>query len=275
MYKLIIMQDTTNPTNLIIEPYSTWVAAGLTTHDLTSKVDIKEIKYTPINGLNKKLIFRNVEDADDWITLNHNHPNNWKYAYNFIPNVEIFDSEEEIIQVNPFAATYCKPLAGNSPQIFAPCIVNNDTNLTNWNNVFRVLYDNGNVTIPGGGVIHVTSGMWPVYIRSIYNQFSSVNQYPITSTAEGLNFGIVNYAGWGGGTVLNSLYTLYYSRYIDELYNKDTKIASILVNLSSSDIANIKFNDKILIKNTTYMIRKIEYRPGAISKIELLTIRNL
>ena len=275
MYKLIIMQDTDNPTNLIIEPYKTWVDAGLNTHDLTNKVDIKEIKYTPISGLNKRLIFRNVEDADDWITLNHNHPNDWKYAYNFIPNIEIFDKEEEIIQVNPFAATYCKPLADVIPQIFAPCIVNNDTNLTTWNNVFRVLYDNGNVTIPGGGVVYVSSGMWPVHSRTIYNQFASVNSYPINSTTDGLNFGLVHYHGWGSGTVLNSLYTVYYSRYIDELYHKDTKIATILVNLNSSDISKIKFNDKVLIKNKKYRIRKIEYRPGAISKMELLTIKDL
>ena len=275
MYKLIIIQDTDNPTNLIIEPYINWVDAGLNTHDLTNKVDIKEIKYNPIAGLNKRLIFRNVEDADDWITLNHNHPNDWKYAYNFIPNIEIFDKEEEIIQVNPFAATYCKPLADVIPQIFAPCIVNNDTNLTTWNNVFRVLYDNGNVTIPGGGRVYVSSGMWPVNNRYIYNQFASVNSYPINSTTDGLNFGLVHYHGWGSGTVLNSLYTVYYSRYIDELYHKDTKIATILVNLNSSDISKIKFNDKVLIKNKKYRIRKIEYRPGAISKMELLTIKDL
>ena len=274
MYKLIIMQDTTNPTNLIIEPYSNWVDSGLNAHDLTSKVDIKEIKYTPITGLNKKLIFRNVEDTDDWITLNHNHPNNWKYAYNFIPNIEIFDSEEEIIQVNPFAATLCEPLTNEIPLIFAPCIISNNTTLPAWNNVFRVLYDNGNVTIPNNGEIK-TNDWWPLPDRLIYNQFSSVNSYPINSTTEDLNFGLVHYSGWGGGTVLNSLYTLYYSRYIDELYHKETKIASILINLTSSDIAKIRFNDKVLIKNKKYMIRKIEYRPGAISKIELLTIKDL
>jgi len=273
MYKLIIMQDATNPSNLIIEPYRTWVDSGTALHDLTSKVDIKEIKYKPITGLNKKISFTFTEDTPDWITINHNNPNKWQYPYNFTPNIEIFDSKEEIIQVKPFAATYCKALSPEI-QIFAPHIVNQDTSLTNWPNAFRVLYDNGTVNIPGSGYINC-SGFWPINSSVIYNQFSSTNIYPITSSSEGLNFGTVSYSGWGGGTVLNSLYTLYYGRYIDELYHKDTKIVSILVNLNSSDIANMQFNDTVLIKNKKYRIRKIEYRPGAISKMELLTIKDL
>lgn len=269
MFKLVIMQDESNATNLLIEPYKDWVDAGNLVN-LTNKVDDTEIKYTPIDGLAKKLIFKLKEDENDWITINHNKPNDWKYSYNFTPDIEIFDKEMELIEVSPFSATYCKPV-DISVQILAPAIINNDTSVDNFVNNFRVLYDNGSFNVINSAYV---ASPWYSGI-SVYNQFSSSNEYPITSLTESVNYGVVNYIGWGGGAVLNSLFNVYWFKYIDELYHKDTRIVKIEAYLNADDISKIKFNDIILIKNKKFRIHKIEYRAGAMSKLELITIKDL
>ena len=47
MFKLVILVDENNPTNLLIEPYADWVGAG-NELDWTNKIDKDEFLYTPI-----------------------------------------------------------------------------------------------------------------------------------------------------------------------------------------------------------------------------------
>jgi len=267
MFKLVIAKDENNPNNLIIEPYKDWVDAGNLVN-LTNKVDDTELKYTPIDGLSKRLIFKLKEDEPDWITTNHNNPNDWKYSHNEINDIEIFDEVEEVIEVKELSATYVKSLFGG--ELFAPQIVDIDVN-DNWENKMRIMYDNGVQTL----ITDNYSDGADFYNETDYLLFSMVDSYPINAnTSNSYNFGVVNYAG-AGGAVLNSLYNVYWLKYIDELYHKDTRIVKVEAYLTADDISKIKFNDIILIKNKKYRIHKIEYRAGAMSKLELITIKDL
>lgn len=267
MFRLVIMQDGNNPKNLIIEPYKDWVDAGNLVN-LTNKVDDTEIKYTPIDGLAKKLIFKLKEDDKDYITINHNNPNDWKYSHKEINNIEIFDEVENQVEVKELSATYVTSVLGS--EIFAPQILDEDIN-DNWENKMRIMYDNGvqnlltdNYNTPGG-----------FNNEDEYLLFTMVDSYPVNaSTSNSYNFGVVNYQG-AGGAVLNSLYNVYWLKYIDELYHKDTRIVKIEAYLTADDISKIKFNDIILIKNKKFRLHKIEYRAGAMSKLELITIKDL
>jgi hypothetical protein len=58
-----------------------------------------------------------------------------------------------------------------------------------------------------------------------------------------------------------------------ELENTNCEV--ITIPNSDQDISKLNFNDIILIKNTRYRIYKIEYRADAMSKLELITLRNL
>ena len=75
--------------------------------------------------------------------------------------------------------------------------------------------------------------------------------------------------------MLNSLYNVYWAKYIDELYHKDTRIVEVKIILNARDLSEFNFNDVILIKNKRYRVKQIDYRAGDISKVQLITIKDL
>lgn len=273
MFKLVVLVDEDNPTNLLIEPYKDWVDAGNLVN-LTNKVDDTEIKYTPIDGLSKHITFNFKEDADDWITPNLNNPSTSVYGYNFISNIDIIDKDDEQVEIGAISDTYV-PNYGNNftypmPQIIDSSVDAAGQSLRYWENNLRLLYDNGVQTLP---VSYDTLG-GEFTSESDYLLFSAVEDYPITSTSHSIRFNTIS-EPYSSQIIINNLYNIYWSKYIDELYHKDTRIVKIEAYLNADDISKIKFNDIILIKNKKFRIHKIEYRAGAMSKLELITIKDL
>jgi hypothetical protein len=267
-FNLLIMADEDNPSNLIIEPYKDWVDSG-DTLDWTNKIDDREIKYTTISGLANEVQFMHTEDTPEWGTIPHNYPTINKWAHYFYPDIEISDKEIEKIEVKGFSSTSISNNFGG--QLAVPAIINTDTSLDYWPNKPRILYDNGVQTM-STHTFRVPPINWNA--EDDYLLFSPVDIYPITSSTKSLDFGVVNY-GIGGGAVLESLYNIYWSKYIDELYHKDTRIAKVKAYLTSKDISDFSFNDIIMIKNRKYRVKLIDYKQDALSTLELITIKDL
>ena len=75
MFNLISIPNKENPNNILIEPYAdvfindtngTSLAARSVQHDWTDKIDISQIKLSPLAELNKRTVFKFVEDDDDY-----------------------------------------------------------------------------------------------------------------------------------------------------------------------------------------------------------------
>jgi len=73
-------------------------------------------------------------------------------------------------------------------------------------------------------------------------------------------------------SVPDNLFNEYWSRYYYELYNPDTKVMTLKVNLNAGDIARFKFTDKVLIKNREYRVNRIDYKPKDLSTVEFILI---
>ena len=88
-FNLLVMSSDDNPNNLIIEPYNDYVDSG-TTHDWTSKIDDREIRYTPITGLSRNIKFTHVVDENDYAVAN---TNGWNERADYIhfSDVELTD----------------------------------------------------------------------------------------------------------------------------------------------------------------------------------------
>lgn len=272
MFKLVILVDDSNPNNLIIEPYKDWVGAG-NKLDWTNKIDESEFKYTPIDGLSREVKFKFSEDKDDWITPNLNSPSDWLFGYNYNSNIEIIDKEMDEVEVTPFSDTYVLDLgnglgANVMPQIIDSSVTSSGSPLRYWENNLRILYDNGVVNLPN---TYTVGGFTN---KNTMLLFSAMDAYPYTNTSDSYRFNTVA-EQYSSVITLNTLYNTYWLQYIDELYNKDTRIIEVEAYLNSEDIFKLNFNDIILIKSTRYRIYKIEYRAGAMSKLKLITIRNL
>jgi len=265
MFKLVIIQDIDNPNNLIIEPFKDWIDSG-STHDITNKINDSNIEFSVITGLSKYLLFKLKQDSKDWITENHDNPDLWKYSHNESNEIDIFDNNQDIIESKLLSSTFSTPHFGLD--IISPQIFNNDSN--SFNNELRMLSDNGVVNSSSDLWIKAATG-WTAY--NTYLKFSMLSEYPITFSTNSYNFGVVDYGL--GGAVVNSLYNTYWLKYIDEIYHKDTRIVRLEAYITSKDISTMKFNDIILIKNKKFRLHKIEYRAGAMSKLELITIKDL
>ena len=271
MFKLVILVDENNPTNLLIEPYIDWVGAG-NQLDWTNKVDESEFKFSPIDGLARNIEFNYTEDSNSWESIALNNPYKWLWGFNFASGIEIVDKDKDEVVISQFADTLVQDVLVPGtvlPQILDTSAAIGEAPLRFWENEMRILYDNG---------VHAFTGanysMGDFTSETDRLLFTAVKDFPVTSSSKSLRFNNVA-EPYTNIVLLNNLYNIYWGDYIDELYHKDTRIIKVEAYLTAEDIYNINFNDTILIKSTEYRIYKIDYRAGSMSKLQLITIRNL
>ena len=65
---------------------------------------------------------------------------------------------------------------------------------------------------------------------------------------------------------------MYYEPYYNELYDADTRIMTLKVNLNSADIAVFKFDERVMIKNRIYRVNRIDYKPNELATVEFILI---
>ena len=285
MFNLIIRQDESNPTNLLIETYDTvfnQIGSGLTlsdrniTHDWTDKVDASEIKLTPLN-LVKETIFDYAEDETDYITNLYKNTFSSPYGSKVFTarGNTIFEGSEKI-EAMAFAATVVKPLFDYLPQFLTPAIFSKESGtFESFDNLPRILYKTSAspFTMTDGTTykIPAQNGVAETAAETRFLQFSHTTELPPTSTSLNFNFGSNQLIGIAGNT-LNSLYQENWSTYFDELYNFDTKSMTVKVNLNAADIAQFDFNDKVMIMNRSYRVNRIDYKPNDLSTVEFILI---
>lgn len=285
MFNLIIRQDESNPTNLLIETYDTvfnQIGSGLTlsdrniTHDWTTKVDASEIKLTPLN-LVKETIFDYAEDEEDYPTNFYKNTFSSSYGGKVFTarGNTIFEGSEKI-EAMAFAATVVKPLFDYLPQFLTPAIFSKESGtFESFDNLPRILYKTSAspFTMTDGTTykIPAQNGVAETAAETRFLQFSHTTELPPTSTSLNFNFGSNQLIGIAGNT-LNSLYQENWSTYFDELYNFDTKSMTVKVNLNAADIAQFDFNDKVIIMNRSYRVNRIDYKPNDLSTVEFILI---
>tara|TARA_R110001592_G_scaffold17379_1_gene73376 strand:+ start:2459 stop:5203 length:2745 start_codon:yes stop_codon:yes gene_type:complete len=287
MFNLITLQDKTDPANIIIEPYGdvfikttsgTTLAERSIQDDWTHKVDLKDIKLTPLNDLKKETVFKFEEDDDD-------------YAFNlyktstkgFLYGSKVFDASgltllegtEEVV-ATPFSATVCKPLFEQLGQFIIPSIysLNSDGTTEGFDNNPRILYDHS----PSGGIdlgytyfIPAQNGVTFENTQILYT-FSHLSDIPTQTDTDDYNFGECQLIPPIGQAPISNLFNNYWLPYYNELYNPDTKTMELKVNLSAGDIANFKFTNYVMIKNRAYRVNRIDYKPKDLSTVEFILI---
>jgi hypothetical protein len=103
-------------------------------------------------------------------------------------------------------------------------------------------------------------------------QFSHLTNIPTITGSRDFHFGQCQLIPPVGNSVPDNLFNLYWLPYYSELYNPDTRIMTIKVNLSPSDINTFKFNDTVFIKNRTFRVNKIDYKPNDLATVEFILI---
>ena len=287
MFNLVTLQDKTDPANIIIEPYGdvfikttsgTTLAERSIQDDWTHKVDLKDIKLTPLNDLKKETVFKFEEDDDDYaFDLYKTSTKGFLYGSKVFDasGLTLLEGTEEVV-ATPFSATVCKPLFEQLGQFIIPSIysLNSDGTTEGFDNNPRILYDHS----PTGGIdlgytyfIPAQNGVTFENTQILYT-FSHLSDIPTQTDTDDYNFGECQLIPPIGQAPISNLFNNYWLPYYNELYNPDTKTMELKVNLSSGDIANFKFTNYVMIKNRAYRVNRIDYKPKDLSTVEFILI---
>ena len=297
MFNLVSTADKDNPNNILIEPYvdmffentnsgntsNLTLAARSIEHDWTDKVDVSQMELKPLTDLDKITTFQFAEDDEDYIFWVYKQAN-----YGLLYGSESIDASlsasnlntlfkgTKEITVEPFAASVVAPLMSQYLDFVVPRIYTRDEDgvCASFDNMPRILYNNGvhvlatnsyKVPAQNGDVAKTLTG---------FLQFSHLSEIPSVS-ATSTNYYFNNHklvSSNVGDPPIDDLYTTYWSPYINELYNADTRVMTLRINLSSSDIASFKFYDTVFIKNRSFRVNYIDYKPNSLSKVEFILL---
>lgn len=278
MFKLNVELDKTNETNLIIEPESSgWYTANV--EDWTTKADyLKEWETKPIGDLDfKSYVWKYKPDKDYY---NDKYDKAWidNYGLKRIDINNDFIKNEKKIEIG-FSPT---PLVANSSNnIICPHIYSSDgVNIKPTSHNIRILYygglkNSGNAWSYTGATSGTTSELQYPYIGHVDD--------PLTPTFD-LNFEYPNevfYSFILAYYTTNNLYNAYYSQFINEITDKDSKIITAYIRLTELDISQFTFRNKVFINHPEYggayfIVNKIfDYNPldSKSTKVELLKLK--
>ena len=279
MFNLVTIPDKDNPDNIIIEPYvDTFINNTNKELNWTDKIDISEMKLEPLTDLNKNTLFKYVEDEDDYAFQNYKESTSGflygSMEYDATNEFNILEGTEEI-EASPFAATVIKSLEPVSVVNFvtpAMYSMNDDGTSEAFDNSPRIFYNRG---LFGGVSYYIPAQNNQTEQQAVeYGYFSHLRFSLQNADARDLNFGIQQlFPNVFGGTV-NNLYNLYWADYFNELYNINTRVMTIKVNLNSSDLNTFQFNQRVFIKNRLFRVNKIDYKPNDLSTVEFILVQH-
>ena len=289
MFNMVTMVDPDNPNNLFIEPYSdifitdtagTNLASRGVQHDWTDKIDVSEMKLEPLTDLNKKTIFKFVEDDDDFCFRRYKEQvgghlyGSKKYDAS---DFTVLTGEDEII-AEPFAATIIKPLEDVYYDLITPAMyAKNDDGTEGFENSPRIMWNNGIKSQLAGTFTSCTyfiPGQNGVSSENAdaFLQFSHLTDIPtVAGSTQDYNFETLQMTG-NINPVTDNLFNLYWLPYYAQLYNPNTRTMTIKVNLNAGDISTFKFNDKVMLKNRVFRVNKIDYKPNDLATVEFLLV---
>ena len=287
MFNLVMLQNKDDINNITIEPYNdvfisnttgTTLAARGIAHDWTDKIDITEIKLTPLD-LTDKTIFKYDNDDNDYPLKYYKSITGEDYGsfkhLGFNNTLSLLTGEQEI-SASPFSATVIKPIADYLNDFIVPVIyTGNDTNteFSSYDNNPRILFkvSASPYTLTAGTEYKIpTQNGVSGEQATQYLRFSHTSSILSLATDTDMNYG--EHQLLCGSTPVNNLYHTYWSKYYEELYNPDTKYMTLKVNLNASDINQFNFYDKVMIKNKEYRVNKIDYKPNDLSTVEFILI---
>lgn len=259
MFNLYVTVDRANSKNLIIEPRPTFYTT--TSRDWTNLHDeSKDDEVIPLGELDFfKATYSYSPDGDYFNKL---HEEEMKEVYGY---------EEQIIQ-NDFNATDSDTKIGfaptpytsppNLPSMVVPSIVTKENNIVSpFKPKIRILYWSGTISLPTSQWTLVSAAG-----NTVYNTYPHAGHFdnPYAPTLD-LNWGYPTqlYYNFPNLQVTNNnLYNKYYSKYINQISDKNSKIVQAWFKLSPREISIFDFRKPIYYDRAYWLVNKIvNYNP--------------
>lgn len=253
MFNLMVVEDPMKDKHLIISPWIDYYAG--TYVDWTNKIDrSKPMKIKPMSELNSRYYqFKYKKDADYYNDA-------YSKKYNIEHGSYIYDSQYEFASETKateiiFSSSVLTQFLGTDkiyPAIYK--LSNNNTAEDKIDSNIRIMLAKKITGVTGWNINNGTTSIWFGYN---YGYAGHVDD-PASPTLD-ICFGApleLNYTSSATYTV-NNLFNLYYSSYMAEITDKDSRLLTCTIKLDKKDINELDFSKFIYIDGAYYRLNKI------------------
>jgi len=278
-YNLIVESDKTITNQLNIEPIQDYRDAG-TSKDWTDKLDTsKSLLIEPTSRFRKDSInLTDLADKDktgvEWLDQKGTIYNSYTF-----PFYGDFGSGE--LKVPTIFSSFVPDKIPNNRMFITKHFKYNNGEVEAVTTKPKLFYYSGLKSLPASSYFKLMNEPANTYSTRTAYPFChhySMAGYMVVSTDRDIRFksGIVKYQSDLVQTQTgNDVYNDFWSDSLNNIYNNSARILSAYFYLNALDISTFKFNDKIFIKDSYYLINKIDsYAMGVgnSTKVELLKI---
>lgn len=280
MFNLYLDVDPNNVKNLIIEPRDDYYGSTVRNIDDLIAVD-KGIQQIPMGALNgRRYIYRYKEDKDFF---------NQEYIYR---HQETY-GEREVIVLNDFVQKDVKneiifsptpivALPGND-RVLPTIIAQNDLGepISTKHNI-RILYYGGLIDNFENWFHQNTVSVFGIPLNTPHTNYPYAGHFdhPYNPTLD-INFGLVKELFYDDNInpivwTNNNLYNKYWSKFINEITSKDSKLVKVFVNMSHANFKEWSFRDSYYFNNAYHRLNKeVGFNPTnqELTKIEFIKIK--
>ena len=291
-FKLVWVPDPNNDKNFLIEPWVDWIKAG-STYSWSDKLDEnKDMDITPLfYDFEADLKFKDFEEQDMY---NLSFFRDTKLTFgqlNLYSNIPVINGEK--INQSYLSSLPLAPVALSDTFLIPHICQDTDKQRSPIECKPRIVFYNGLVPVPeyypGGGGFP-SADTWEVFddlfVAHTMTTYPLISQFsgtiPFTTSSFDLNFNnskqfwkIQNVGpAYGDGFTGLTSYTIFWKDWYESTFSKYSKKMVATFNLSYSDVVNLKFNDRIWIKDSWWFPTEIkDYKLGTSDNVQVELIK--
>lgn len=255
MFNLYCEPDPSAANTVVILPREDFY--GSTVRDWTMKRDLLQpLEIIPMGDLDAGRYVFTYAEGDDEQNKYYKEDYGRTYGDRYVVVENDFVKDEKKIEIGFAPTQIVKP--DSEPDKFMPSVETNSQEQKNGKlrilqyspincNVYRVVQGSPNST-----------GTSTLYVKQKYPFMGHLDS-PETSTTD-INFGLPRMIGLKPGTAVtnNNLYNAYWSKYIQEITDKDSKIVRGAFHLTPADMEKLSFRDLYFFDGNYFRLNKIE-----------------
>jgi hypothetical protein len=273
MFNLMVTEDKFNSKHLVIEPYVDFYTGTIL--DWSDKLDrSKPIKIKPMSEATARYYELKWKQDNDFYNEDYRKKYNEGYGDRIFDNGLEFAKDSEKVDVI-FAASTLYGVSGEDkvfPAIYKKS--NNNTVEDPIEHIVRIMQVKKITDIASWNILNAATNLGSNTTYLYGGHFDD----PDAPNAD-LNFGATKelYFELAAGNLSNNLFNTYYSPYLAEITDKDSRLLSGSFKLTQLDIFNLDFAKFIYIDGGLYRLSKvIDYTAenNEVTKVELLRVIN-
>jgi hypothetical protein len=271
MYNLLIVEDKYKTNHLVIKPYVDFYTGTIV--DWSDKLDhSKAIKIKPMSEINARYYNFKYKQDNDFYNEDYRKKFNEGYGDRVYDNGLEFAKDTESVEII-FASS---PLFGTSTtdKIFPAIYKKSDNNTKEdpMDHILRIMQINKISSVTSWSILNGATNLGS---NTAYLFAGHLNN-PTTPTID-INFGAPQqlFFNLTSGDLSYNLFNVYYSPYMYEITDKDSRLLTGFFDLTEIDIFNIDFAKYYFIDGGLYRLIKVyDYSPenNDTTKVDLLRV---